>query len=103
MDHFFRFASSIGDGAKAAAGDLATNKVSVAGIFSTVAHVLIYLVGAISVIVLIIGGLRYILSAGNPASVQGAKNTILYAIVGIVVAVAAYAIVAFVLAQFSIK
>ena len=103
MNHLFRLASSIGDGATAAAGDLTATKISVASIFSTVAHVLIYLVGAISVIVLIIGGLRYIVSAGNATQVQGAKNTILYAIVGIVVAVAAYAIVAFVLAQFGIK
>ena len=103
MNHFFHLASSIGDGATAAAGDLANNKISVTGIFSTVANVLIFLVGAISVIVLIIGGLRYVVSGGNPAQVQGAKNTILYAIVGIVVALAAFAIVSFVLAQFHVK
>jgi len=103
MHRLYYLASSISDGANAAAGDLAANKLSVAGIFSTVANVLIFLVGAISVIVLIIGGLRYVVSGGNPAQVQGAKNTILYAIVGIVVALAAFAIVSFVLAQFKIK
>src|SRR5437868_1979743 len=52
-------------------------------IFQTVANVLIFLVGAIAVIMLIIGGLRYVFSQGESAAVQGAKNTILYAIVGI--------------------
>lgn len=73
--------------------------LSVGGLFGTVANVLIFIVGAVSVIVLIVGGLRYVLSGGNAAQVQGAKNTILYAIVGIVVAVAAYAIVQFVFKQ----
>jgi len=76
--------------------------LSVSGLFGTVANVLIFGVGAISVIVLIIGGLRYVVSAGNAAQVQGAKNTILYAIVGIVVAVAAYALVNFVFQQLGV-
>jgi hypothetical protein len=76
--------------------------LSIGGLFGTVANVLIFGVGAISVIVLIIGGLRYVVSAGNAAQVQGAKNTILYAIVGIVVAVAAYALVNFVFQQLGV-
>jgi hypothetical protein len=77
--------------------------LSVGGLFGIVANVLIFGVGAISVIVLIIGGLRYVISAGNAAQVQGAKNTILYAIVGIVVAVAAYALVNFVFQQLGVQ
>ena len=69
------------------------------GIFERVTNVLLFLVGAISVIMLIIGGIRYILSAGDQAAVTGAKNTILYAIVGIVVAVVAWGIVNFVLTR----
>jgi ABC-type Fe3+ transport system permease subunit len=42
---------------------------------------------------LIWGGIRYTTSAGNQNSVTAAKNTILYAIIGLVVAVFAYAIV----------
>jgi hypothetical protein len=67
------------------------------GIFTTVANTLIFLVGAISVIFLIIGGLRYVVSNGDAKAVEGAKNTILYAIVGVVVAVISYALVAFVI------
>jgi hypothetical protein len=65
-------------------------------IFSRVTNILLFLVGAISVIMLIIGGIRYVISGGDQAQVTSAKNTILYAIVGIVVAFLAYAAVNFV-------
>lgn len=71
------------------------------GIFHTVADTLIFLVGAISVIMLIVGGLRYVLSSGESAAVKSAKDTILYAIVGIVVAILAFAIVSFVAGRFN--
>ena len=67
------------------------------GVFQTVVNVLLFLVGAISVIMLIVGGIRYILSAGDQNAVTSAKNTILYAIIGIIVAVLAWAIVNFLL------
>ncbi len=60
-----------------------------------VAGILIFLVAAISVIMIIIGGLRYALSGGDAAGVKNAKNTILYALVGVVVAALAYAAVKF--------
>ncbi len=69
------------------------------GIFHTVANVLIYLVAAVSVIMLIVGGLRYVLSGGESSAVKGAKDTILYAIIGIVVAILAYALVSFVVTR----
>lgn len=65
-------------------------------IFRRVTNILLFLVGAISVIMLIIGGIRYVISGGDQAQVTSAKNTILYAIVGIVVAFLAYAAVNFV-------
>ena len=67
------------------------------GIFQTIAKVLIFLVGAIAVLFLIIGGLRYVVSNGDAKNVEAAKNTILYAIVGIIVAVLSYAAVTFVI------
>lgn len=66
-------------------------------IFTTVINVLLFLIGAISVIMLIIGGIRYTVSAGDSNSVTGAKNTILYAIVGLIIAFLAFAIVNWVL------
>jgi len=66
-----------------------------------VINVLTLIVGIISVIMIIIGGLRYITSGGDSNNVTGAKNTILYAIVGIVIVVAAQAIVSFILNRLS--
>ena len=63
------------------------------GFIGTLVNVLLYIVGAVSVVTLIIGGVLYALSAGNSSSVAKAKNTITYSIVGIVVSVLAYAIV----------
>ena len=59
---------------------------------------LIGIVGVAAVIMLIIGGFRYVFSQGNEKAVNSAKDTILYAIIGIVVAILAFAIVNFVIA-----
>lgn len=67
------------------------------GIFTTIVNILLYIIGAVAVIMLIIGGVRYVVSGGDSAAVTGAKNTILYAVIGIVVAILAYAIVNFVI------
>lgn len=66
------------------------------GIFTTIVNILLFIIGAIAVIMLVYGGIRYVLSGGDASAVTAAKNTILYAIVGIIVAVLAYAIVQFV-------
>lgn len=71
-----------------------------AGIFTEVTNILLFLIGVISVIMLIFGGLRYVISGGNSSAVTAAKNTILYAIVGLIVAILAYAIVNFVINAF---
>ena len=63
----------------------------------SITNILVFIVGLASVVLLIIGGLRYALSGGDSGGVEGAKNTILYAIVGVIVAFMAYAIVNFVL------
>lgn len=54
-------------------------------------------VGSISVIMIIVGGFRYVISNGDTNGVSGAKNTILYAIVGLVIVLFAQVIVNFVL------
>lgn len=70
------------------------------GVFAKITNVMLFVIGAISVIMIIIGGLRYVLSGGDSANVSAAKNTILYAIVGIVVALLAYAAVNFITGTF---
>lgn len=68
--------------------------------FRVITNVLLFIIGAISVIMLIIGGIRYTVSGGDSAAVKSAKDTILYAIIGIVVAILAYAVVNFVITSF---
>ncbi|MEU7524947.1 hypothetical protein AB0A74_04375 [Saccharothrix sp. NPDC042600] len=49
-----------------------------------------FVVAAVSVLMLVVGGLRYVVSAGDQGSVTSAKNTILYAVLGITAAVFAF-------------
>jgi len=91
-------ALSIADGANAARGEGQPAELFGAGGFvTTITNIMLFIVGALSVIMLIIGGLRYVISGGNASAVTAAKNTILYAIVGLIVAFLAYSIINFVL------
>jgi hypothetical protein len=73
----------------------ATTKVTT---FSkTLVNVLLYILGGVSVIVIIISGFFYATSSGDSNLITKAKNTLIYAVVGLVVAIMSYAIVNFVL------
>ncbi len=80
-------------------GGTAVNKVN--EIIKLVINLFSIIVGVISVIMIIIGGLKYITSGGESGNVTSAKNTILYAIIGLVVVALAQIIVRFVLAKVS--
>lgn len=96
------FDQGIRDGVEAArTEEMMTSVFGTQGVFSTITDVLLFIIGSISVIMIIIGGIRYVISGGDASKVTAAKNTILYAIVGIIVALLAYAIVNFVLVNFS--
>jgi len=58
-----------------------------------------YIIGSISVLMIIFGGVRYTTSGGDEKNIKAAKNTIIYSVVGLVVAIMAYAIVHFVISQ----
>jgi hypothetical protein len=73
---------------------------TVTGTLQQVINILIFIVGAIAVVMVVIGAIRYTVSQGDQAAVSSAKNTILYAVIGIVLAFAAYGIVNFVTQQF---
>lgn len=71
-----------------------------AELMQTVANILnaIYgLIAIIAVVMIVIAGVKYTTSQGDPGKVAGAKNTILYAIIGLIVTLLAFAITAFVL------
>ncbi len=70
-------------------------------IFTVVVNILLFIIGAICVIMLIWGGIRYTTSGGNSSSVTAAKNTIMYAIIGLIIAFLAFAIVNWVLVSVS--
>jgi hypothetical protein len=65
-------------------------------IIQTVINILSIIVGAVSVIMIIVGGFRYVISGGDANGVQGAKNTIIYAVIGLVVVLFAQIIVRFI-------
>ena len=67
------------------------------GVFKQVTNVILYIVSIIAVIMLIIGGIKYVVSGGDSKKVTDAKNTVLYAIIGLVIAFLAFAIVNFVI------
>lgn len=54
---------------------------------------------AVCLLIIVLGGLRYIISAGNPESVKRSKDTLIYAVVGLVVSISAFTIVSFVVGK----
>lgn len=69
------------------------------GAFKQITNTILYIVGIVAVIMLIVGGIRYVVSGGDSKKVTDAKNTVLYAIIGLVIAFFAYAIVNFVISS----
>ena len=85
-------------GANAAKGSgMPSELVGVNGVFTKITNTVLYAVGIISVIMLIYGGLRYVVSGGDSKKVTDAKNTIMYAIIGLIISILAFAIVNFVI------
>lgn len=62
-------------------------------LITTIINVLLFVVGLLSVIMIIVSGISYVTSSGDAGKVAKAKNTLTYAIVGLIVALLAYAIV----------
>ena len=62
-------------------------------IIPRIINLMLFIVGVLAIFMMIYGGIRYVLSGGDNNKVKDAKNTILYAIVGLIVAILGYAIV----------
>ncbi len=69
------------------------------GILTKITQFVVYLTGGVSVIMIVVGGFKYVISAGDPNGVKSAKDTILYASIGLGVAILAEVIVVFVLSK----
>ena len=63
------------------------------GLIKTVVNVLLWAVGILSVIMIIFSGFRYITSAGDASKTKSAQSTLIYSVVGLIVAIMAWAIV----------
>lgn len=73
-----------------------TGGVRVQSLILSTINAFLYLTAAVAVVMLIVGGFKYVTSGGDQNTVKSAKNTIQYAVIGLVVAILAYAIVRFV-------
>lgn len=92
-------------GVDAATGDsdcgtaTSADNSEVTDIVKKVINILSLVIGAVSVIMIIFGGFKYITSGGESGKVTGAKNTIVYALIGLIVVALAQVIVRFVLTK----
>jgi glucose uptake protein GlcU len=93
-------ASKIGEGVTSVGGN--DNQVKLEDRIRSITNILLFVLGVIAVIAIIIGGFKYVTSNGDASQTKSAKDTILYAVVGLVVAILAYAIVGFILNAFEI-
>jgi cytochrome bd-type quinol oxidase subunit 2 len=80
-----------------AVGDEAQGQVN--SLITDVINIFSVIVGVIAVIMIIIGGFRYIVSGGDSGNVTNAKNTILYALIGLVIVAFAQFVVKFILGR----
>ena len=67
------------------------------GMIRTVINAIVFIVGMVAVVMIILGGVNYATSQGDPGKVKKGKDTMLYGIIGLVIAILAFAIVNFVL------
>lgn len=70
------------------------------GTIDAVIQIAIVIIGALSVLFITIGGLRYVIAQGDPQATAKAKGTIVYALVGVLIAIVAQGLVIFVLGNF---
>ncbi|HEX5798454.1 MAG TPA: pilin [Candidatus Saccharimonadales bacterium] len=86
------------DGNECAFGGLDANE-KLNRIISEIINFFSVIIGVVAVLMIIVGGFRYIISGGDTGNVTSAKNTILYAIIGLIVVVFAQVIVKFILSK----
>ena len=78
------------------------NDTSLEDMITSVINVLLYIAGIIAVIMIIIGGIKYMTSGGDANGISSAKNTVLYSVIGLVLVILAYAIVNWVIGAFAV-
>ena len=75
------------------------NKTDIKGFIGNIIKTMFFVVGVLAVIVIIFAGVTFVMSAGNSQTIQKAKTTIIYAVIGLIVSILSYAIVNFVVSS----
>ncbi|HEX7963765.1 MAG TPA: pilin [Candidatus Saccharimonadales bacterium] len=86
-----------GTGNTCTAGDTATGTQKIQDIVTLIVNIFSVIVGIVAVIMIVVGGFKYITSGGDSGNITSAKNTIVYAVIGLVIVALAQFIVKFVL------
>ena len=73
------------------------------GVIRIVSNILIWVVGIVAVIMIVWSGFKYITAAGDSGKIASAKSSLIYAIVGLIIAILAYAIVNFVMERLNVS
>ena len=82
------------------AGGKSTKNDDLKASIKNITNILMFVVGAVAVLMIVVGGIRYTTSNGDASNVKSAKDTILYSVIGLVVAIVAYAVVQWVVDRF---
>jgi cytochrome bd-type quinol oxidase subunit 2 len=90
---------TVNTGGNCSSTSTGTQKIN--SFITTIVNVFSVIVGVVAVIMIIVGGFRYITSGGDSNNISGAKNTIIYAIIGLIIVALAQFIVQFVLNKVS--
>jgi len=88
----YKFAESLAS----SPDDIGLPGVSVSGGVGSILNIVFMAAGLLAVIFIIVGGLKYTLSGGDAAGIKSAKETITYAIVGLIITLLAFGIVNFI-------
>jgi cytochrome bd-type quinol oxidase subunit 2 len=79
--------------------ELDTGSGRIQNIVTTIVNIFSIVVGIVAVIMIVVGGFKYITSGGDSGNITSAKNTIVYAVIGLVIVALAQFLVQFVLKQ----
>lgn len=71
------------------------------GLVKSVVNILLWVIGILSIIMIIFSGIRYVTSSGDASKTKAAQNTLIYSVVGLIVAIMAWAIVDLVVNKFA--
>jgi hypothetical protein len=74
----------------------ADETTSIGSLVNTVINIISWIVGIAAILMVIVGGFRYVVSGGDSTATSSARNTILYALVGLAIAVIAQVLIHFV-------